>query len=344
MASSPGVSVIICCYNSASRLPVTLSHLKAQVTFGEVPWEVIVVDNASTDGTGQLATKLWGKESSSNLRVVSEPKPGLINARKKGFEVAQFEFISFIDDDNWVPDNWVFTVFNKMQAYPQAAVIGGRSEPVFEVDPPDWFDEEKGCFAVGEQAAEEGDVTYIRGWVWGAGLNIRKTAWLDLLEQGYEPLLFGRKGQNLTSGEDNELCYAFRLKGYKIIYSPMLVLQHQISLNRLNWKYISRLYRGFGTMNLVLDFYKKVYRYKLRGGVPGVHTWKSKLLHEFKVLIRRPVDLLKALAWLGEGEHNVLIAHQRIGAITELIRIRNRYDELQSKILEMFVVSNKGSI
>jgi len=55
MQNNPGVSVIICCYNSVKRLPVTLAHLKSQVVFGQIPWEVIVIDNASTDRTAEVA-------------------------------------------------------------------------------------------------------------------------------------------------------------------------------------------------------------------------------------------------------------------------------------------------
>jgi GT2 family glycosyltransferase len=44
-----GVSVVVCCHNSASRLPTTLHHLAAQEVPRDLGWEVIVVDNASTD-------------------------------------------------------------------------------------------------------------------------------------------------------------------------------------------------------------------------------------------------------------------------------------------------------
>ena len=176
----------------------------------------------------------------------------------------------------------------------------------------------------------------MRGWVWGAGLNIRKSAWLKLVESGFEPLLSGRKGKILTSGEDNELCFALLLIGYQICYSPMLVLQHNIPKSRLEWKYLSRLYRGFGPMNLVMDYYKKVYRYRLRGEKPGVEGWKSRLLTELKALLKHPKNLMLTLIWKGEGQHNVLVAHQKLSSVLELIRIRDQYDTIQKKILNMF--------
>ncbi len=79
-----GVSIIICCYNSAHRLPKTLAHLKTQVVSQIIPWEVIVVDNASTDGTDQVAKTQWGELPGVPFRVVNEPRPGLSNARNLG--------------------------------------------------------------------------------------------------------------------------------------------------------------------------------------------------------------------------------------------------------------------
>jgi glycosyltransferase involved in cell wall biosynthesis len=55
----PGVSIIICCHNSAKLLPQTLAHLKAQKNEANVAWEVIVVDNASTDETSRVSLSLW---------------------------------------------------------------------------------------------------------------------------------------------------------------------------------------------------------------------------------------------------------------------------------------------
>lgn len=52
-----GVSIVICCYNSASRLPETLQHIAEQEVAANISWEVIVVDNASTDNTQEIAKK-----------------------------------------------------------------------------------------------------------------------------------------------------------------------------------------------------------------------------------------------------------------------------------------------
>src|SRR5439155_12302864 len=88
----PGISVVVCCYNSAQRLPATLGHLAAQEVHEGLDWEIIVVDNASTDETSRAAHAAWpapptcGGYPGAPLRVVFEPHAGLSNARQRGLD------------------------------------------------------------------------------------------------------------------------------------------------------------------------------------------------------------------------------------------------------------------
>ena len=59
LSTNPAISVVICCHNSAAVLPPTLMHLAAQIVDPSVQWEVVVIDNASTDDTVQVATRAW---------------------------------------------------------------------------------------------------------------------------------------------------------------------------------------------------------------------------------------------------------------------------------------------
>src|ERR1700679_3060772 len=97
-----GISVIICCYNSAKRLTQTLDHIFRQKNL-VFDWEVIVVDNASTDSTSLIAEQLLSASlHKDKFKIVFEVTPGLIFARKKGVSVAQFDRLLFCDDDNWL--------------------------------------------------------------------------------------------------------------------------------------------------------------------------------------------------------------------------------------------------
>lgn len=72
-----GISVAVCCYNSSGRVPGTLEYLAQQQVSKKIPWEIIVVDNASTDRTSKAARDSWPENAPCQLRIVKEPKRGL---------------------------------------------------------------------------------------------------------------------------------------------------------------------------------------------------------------------------------------------------------------------------
>src|SRR6266404_7285820 len=102
---APSVSIIICSHNGALRLPTALSRIKAQLKPRD-PWEVLLIDNASTDDTAEVALSCWG-DGPAPIRIVHEPKLGLQCARKRGLEEARYDFLGFVDDDNWLAEDWV---------------------------------------------------------------------------------------------------------------------------------------------------------------------------------------------------------------------------------------------
>jgi glycosyltransferase involved in cell wall biosynthesis len=105
-----GVSVAICCHNSETLLPATIAHLRNRCVSRDMKWEVLVIDNASTDKTAMVARKCWGDDGPAPMRVVHGNRLGLSYARERAFNEAKYEIVSFIDDDNWVAPEWIRTV------------------------------------------------------------------------------------------------------------------------------------------------------------------------------------------------------------------------------------------
>ena len=120
-----GVSIVICCHNSSKRLPEALRHLALQAGTENIPWEVIVVDNASTDDTSNAACRSWPSDAPVPLRVVSEPHAGLSHARFRGIRESKYELVSLVDDDNWVASDWVARVYNVLSSKHSVAACGG---------------------------------------------------------------------------------------------------------------------------------------------------------------------------------------------------------------------------
>ncbi|HEY6873447.1 MAG TPA: glycosyltransferase [Geobacteraceae bacterium] len=316
-----GVSVVICCYNSSSRLPNTLKYLSEQAAKG-VPWEVIVVDNASTDDTSGTAVNLWKTISSVPFTVVTEKQSGLSFARKRGLIEAQYTFVSFIDDDNWVCPEWVQLVYNTMSQNSKIGACGGLNEAICEIEPPFWFENFKESYAVGTQAERAGDITWTRGYLWGAGLTIRKRAMQDLLDSGFISLLSDRQGSSLISGGDSEICYALRLAGWRIWYEPGLTLKHYLPKDRLDWNYLTRLHRGFGASSVGLDPYCLI---NIQGERSLKKTWQWKALAIIKFLLIN-LDIVIHLANKRmEGNLAVLSVEWQIGRLYQLLKQRSTY-------------------
>ncbi len=254
--TSKGVSIIICCFNSGSLLGQTLQHIAVQNIAGDLACEVIVVDNASTDNTKEIARSIWFKSSSNkiNLSIVHEPKPGLAYARQKGINEARYDYLIFCDDDNWLDKNYINNVFTLFDKHPGVGVLGGTGIAQFEDErlKPVWFDTFYHGYAVGAQAEKE---CTLNG-VYGAGMAVRKSLLKEVIDTS-PMFLHGRKQNHLSSGEDSEICLRIRLAGYNILYSPQLTFKHFLTTKRLTWYYLKRLHIGFAKSFVVLNLYEQ---------------------------------------------------------------------------------------
>ena len=245
MISGTGISIILCCHNSATRLPATLKHLAAQQLADDTSCELILVNNVSSDDTVTVAQKKWAQYPSSiiNFKIVNEDTPGLSFAREKGIQSATHEIIVFCDDDNWLSPDYVMTAYKFMQDHPKVAALGGQSQANANVPLPTWFDNVKNHYAVGKQAPASGDVTQ-RTFLWGSGIVIRKSLYLKAFHN-FPSLLTGRKGNELSSGEDSEMCLRFILMGYHLYYLEQLQFTHFMETSRLSEAYYQRMSDGF---------------------------------------------------------------------------------------------------
>jgi glycosyltransferase involved in cell wall biosynthesis len=251
-----GVSVIICCHNSVNRLPKVFESLEKQKDLNDIKWEILIIDNSSTDNTFDYVN-VYAKAHDLPIQVLSEPKMGLSYARKTGIDFASYEFICYIDDDNWVNENYISTIYRIMLNNPEIGLCGGQGIPAFESTPPWWFESFQGAFAVGPQGYNQsGFIMELPGHLYGAGMTLRKSAWLQLLHHGFSYKLTGRQGITLSSGEDSELSFALQLAGYRLWYEPTLTFYHFMPEGRLNETYLRNLFIAFGKSDVVLTIYQ----------------------------------------------------------------------------------------
>ncbi len=327
---SQGISVVICCHNSVKRLGNTLEHILSQEVSAHIPWEILLIDNASTDDTANFALSYFRHKNlrSVSYRIIREERLGLSHARRRGFQEARFDILSFIDDDNWVSPKWVENVYQIMVKHPEVGACGGRTEAVFETPPPGWFERHQSKFAIGNQGLQSGDITDTRGYLWGAGLNVRKEAWNFLERNGFDFYLTDRKGSILLSGGDSELCFALRLSGWKLWYEDALFLRHYIPSNRLTWKYLRKLVYGFGVSSAYLSAYRIVLRRKNLEGLVG----RSRMLWLYYVRTLIEKLMINRKKWYlsrhqpYEGDDEVLELDYLTGRLSGFLKQRNHFD------------------
>jgi glycosyltransferase involved in cell wall biosynthesis len=255
--STAGVSVIICCYNSAARLPQTLAHLARQQMPEGFLWEIVVVNNASTDNTVACAKDTWESlgRTDAGFRIVEEPRPGQMYARKTGVREAFYDCMVFCDDDNWLGEQYVYLAFRSLQRDQAIGAAGGQNLPVTDATAyPDWWEADKDKYATGIPASASGDVSQ-RGFLLGAGLVTRKSLFLRVFDDRYPSILNGRNGEQLSTGDDFEYCKRLLLWEYSLYYEEGMRLQHFIPRERLTPAYRERLLAGIAQATKVLDEY-----------------------------------------------------------------------------------------
>lgn len=259
-----GVSIIICCYNSAERIAPTLKHIAQQHVPASILWEVIVVNNNSTDDTSSIAWSYWEEyQSPTTMTVVFEPQQGLSFAREAGINAAKYEYIIFCDDDNWLNNNYLQTVFEIFNEHEDVGIIGGWGEAVCEKEPPTWFLNLHGqYYACSKQYVQSGKVLHRNGVVYGAGMGMRKSVFIRLQQAGFQFSLTDRQGKSTVTGGDIELGLAARIAGYEIWYDERLRFKHFITASRLTWPYFVRLRNHFGlAMRNIIPYHHHLQNY-----------------------------------------------------------------------------------
>lgn len=128
------ISVVVCTFNRADVLRIALESL-CQQTLDKTEYEVIVVDNNSTDETPQVVREF---EYHGNVRYVLEKTQGLSPARNRGWQEANGEYVGYTDDDCRLPEQWL-DVAHRIVTERTPHAFGGPHYPFYLTPKPDWF-------------------------------------------------------------------------------------------------------------------------------------------------------------------------------------------------------------
>jgi glucosyl-dolichyl phosphate glucuronosyltransferase len=243
----PLISVVICTHNRAKYLLRAIQSAVNQ-TYSKDEYEIIVVDNASTDSTADLVLSYQGV---GNLRYIYEPKLGISFARNTGWHVAAGRYIAYLDDDATASPEWVSAVDKAFKMTPSAGAVGGRVDLIWEAKRPDWLEDDLvmslGMIDWSEKPKFIPDLRM--EWLVTANMAVPAEV---LAEIGGFDTRLGRTGSKLLSGEDVFLLEQIIRKGYACLYYPSMAVRHLVPASRLNKEWFRRRYYWQGISDAVM--------------------------------------------------------------------------------------------
>lgn len=250
----PDFTVAIPTYNGAHRLPEVLDKLRecaayasrSQLLPQNFSWEILVVDNNSTDNTAKVVKDYqqnWSQDYP--LRYCQEQQQGAGFARQRAIKEAESNLIGFLDDDNLPKENWLIAAYTFAQKYPKAGAFGSQIHPLYEVEPPENFGKIAPFLAITERG--ENPLLYQPSSKLlppSAGLVVRKQAWLENVPK--KLILTGRANGKMLTSEDLEVLSHIQQSKWEIWYNPTMEIYHKIPYWRLEKSYLISLIRGIG--------------------------------------------------------------------------------------------------
>lgn len=265
--TSPFITVALCTHNHADRLVRTLADL-AHLKLPALPWEFLVIENASTDTTPALLAASGWRPAGMDVRIVHEEKLGLSNARNRALQDARGEYILFMDDDE-TPDPAWLTAYEQAMREHQPDALGGRIEVFFENGArPLWLQDELLGFLGKLDHGEACWLTERATPIFGGNFAFRRSVFERI---GNFDARLGRQGTANIGGEDTEIYRRLLEHGCRVRWVPEAIIQHRIQTPKLRRGYFLDLHfrqgrmegartRGAGTRIPPLYLYSQVAR------------------------------------------------------------------------------------
>ena len=237
------LSLIITTYNRGSKLWTTLNSLIYQTLRHDI-WELVVVDNNSTDDTASRFALWAGEHPEIDARMVHETIQGVSAARNRGIEESCGRYIVVIDDDEIVAPGFLEEYYRLFSEHADVAAAGGRIMPAFEDGMPRWMSKytERAIAGTLDLGGVVCDFPY--GTFFGGGNHGYRRSIVERYG-GYDTSL-GRTGGVLLAGEEKEFYKRLHDSGERIVYLPDAVIYHLVGRDRLTRDYFTRLCRNLG--------------------------------------------------------------------------------------------------
>jgi glycosyltransferase involved in cell wall biosynthesis len=223
----PDVSVVISTFNRCGSLPHLLDQLLNSQEAVGIDYEVIIVDNNSTDDTRLIVQRRMAAEP--RLNYVFEARQGVSYGRNAGIRVARAPVIAFTDDDNAPSVDWIANAKAVLDAHPEAAGAGGPVLPVWPMHVPAWIDR--------KHWSPLAILDFGKRPFWIDAQNPRCLLTANLVVRKTVLEAFGGFSPDYARCQDHELLVRLWRRGWKLLYSPELIVYATVPAERLTTRY-----------------------------------------------------------------------------------------------------------
>ena len=248
-------TVLIATYNRATLLGETLDSLRRLRVRPGRQWEVLVVDNNSTDDTRAVVER-HAAGFPVPLRYLFEARQGRSSALNAGIAASDGEVVAMTDDDVIVDEGWLDAACDVLLEKDGAiAYAGGPVAPIWEVDPPAWLDLTRGDLWGTIAIQDHGDRPFVyeeaRRVPLGANMAARRSFFAAIGDFRAD---LGRSSGRLVLGQEvPELLMRARAAGLRGMYLPAMRVRHHIPAKRLTRAYFRRWWFGKGVSRAGLE-------------------------------------------------------------------------------------------
>jgi glycosyltransferase involved in cell wall biosynthesis len=209
---------------------------------GKGIFEVLVIDNASTDSTPRVV-EACAARGKVELRCVREMELGLDAARNRGIRESRGEILAFLDDDARARQDWAEAILDGFSRHP-APILGGRVDLNWEAARPVWFSDVLLRYLIHCDYGPEVVEITSPPWLYGTNVAFRKALFQEI---GLFRLDLDRKGDSLMGGGDTEFLKRASARGKTLLYVPTMVVSHLVPAKRLTREFFRErlFYSGY---------------------------------------------------------------------------------------------------
>jgi glycosyltransferase involved in cell wall biosynthesis len=237
------ITATISTYNREKYLPQVLASLQRQ-TLSPALFEIVLVDNNSPGNTKQITDEFISANPQLTVSYHLETNQGLSYGRNRGIKEAKGKYITFIDDDAFLADDYLAKIHHYFEEDQTVAAIGSKILLHYEDIIPKWenkyLNSLLGWFDLGDENQEFTNKNYPRG----SNMSFK----MDVFPKAGEfNVNLGRKGNNLAGSEEKDIFQRiYRLPDLKVIYVPDAVVYHCVPIERTRTEFIKRQALGNG--------------------------------------------------------------------------------------------------